>query len=173
MRSRGMPRGEEITLLQLGSVRQIAGRLIAKGLSFGIVASRFNEELTHALVEAAVACLREHGADDRSILIVWVPGAYEVPAVIHRLARRKEFSALIALGAVIEGETPHADMINRQITHSLAAISREFDVPVIHEVVAVRNEKQAIARCKGGRGSRGWYAGRAAIEMANLYRQMG
>lgn len=168
-----MPREDEVRLPRLPGVKQISGDLNARGLTFGIVASRFNEDLTQALVRTAVTCLRERGASPKDILVVWVPGAYEVPAAVHRLARRRRFSALIALGAVIQGETPHAEMINLQVTHSLAQISREFGVPVIHEVVAARNRAQAEARCRGGRGSRGWYAARAAIEMARLYRRLG
>jgi 6,7-dimethyl-8-ribityllumazine synthase len=101
-----------------------------------------------------------------------VPGGYEVPALAEQIAAHGDVDAIVALGAVIEGETPHADMINVQVTHSLTDISRKYGIPVIHEVVAARNMEQAAARCTAGRQSRGWYAGLAAVEMAQVFKQV-
>jgi 6,7-dimethyl-8-ribityllumazine synthase len=156
----------------LGAVKQVAGSLDASSLTFALVVSRFNETLTHALVEAAVGSLRECGAPEESITVYWVPGGYEVPALAEQIAAHGDVDAIVALGAVIEGETPHADMINVQVTHSLTDISRKYGIPVIHEVVAARNMEQAAARCTAGRQSRGWYAGLAAVEMAQVFKQV-
>ena len=163
---------KSVKAADLGGVPQVTGTMNGKGLKIGIVVSRFNESLTTELARSAIAALVKHGVRKADILVHWVPGAFEVPAVIHKLAREKRFDALIALGLVIEGETPHADMINQQVAHYLAKTARKCDVPVIHEVVATRNLNQAVARITSGMKSRGWYAGCAAVEMATLYRTM-
>lgn len=163
---------KSVKTADLGGVRQITGTMNGKGLKIGIVVSRFNESLTTELARSAIAALEKHGVKKEDILVHWVPGAYEVPAVIHKLAKEGRFDALIALGLVIEGETPHADMINRTVAHYLAGTARKCHVPVIHEVVATRNIDQAVARITSGEKSRGWYAGCAAVEMATLYRAM-
>jgi len=156
----------------LGGVAQVTGSMNGEGLRIGMVVSRFNKSLTTELARSAIAALEKHGVRKQDILVHWVPGAYEVPAVIHKLALEKRFDALIALGVVIEGETPHADLINTEVAHYLAKTSRRCGVPVIHEVVGTRNITQAVARCTSGETSRGWYAGCAAVEMATLYRAM-
>ncbi|MDD3604915.1 MAG: 6,7-dimethyl-8-ribityllumazine synthase [Kiritimatiellae bacterium] len=163
---------KELASADLGGVAQVSGSMNGEGLRIGIVVSRFNESLTTELARTAIAALEKHGVRKKDILVHWVPGAYEVPAVIHKLALEKRFDALIALGVVIEGETPHADLINAEVAHYLAKTSRRCGVPVIHEVVGTRNIGQAVARCTSGETSRGWYAGCAAVEMATLYRAM-
>ena len=145
-----------------------AERLDAGGLRFAVVVSRFNEELTEQLSADAVQCLEEHGAKAEDVEIFQVPGAYEIPVVINELAKRGKYNALIALGVVVEGETPHAQMIGDSTGIALLDIAREHGVPVINEIVGTRNWDQAVARCTRSRTSRGWYAAEAAIETANI-----
>ncbi len=142
--------------------------LNASGLKFAIVVSRFNEELTQQLADDAFRCLKENGAKVPDVGIFQVPGAYEIPVVINELARSGKYDALIALGVVVEGETPHAQMIGESTGIALLDIAREHGVPVINEIVGTRNWNQAVARCTSSRTSRGWYAAEAAIETANV-----
>jgi 6,7-dimethyl-8-ribityllumazine synthase len=150
------------------SYSEHAGMLDAKGLKFGIVVSRYNDFLTRQLIQGAVDCLVRHGAEEKDIAVVWVPGAYEIPLAVKKLAKSKKFSALIALGTVIQGATPHAGLINTQLTRALTQIGLDFDLPVIDGVVAADNLEQAIERCGTKGGNRGWNAAHSAIEMANL-----
>jgi 6,7-dimethyl-8-ribityllumazine synthase len=140
--------------------------LDASSLKFAVVVSRFNSELTQQLADDAVQCLEENGA--RAVCKFEVPGAYEIPVVINELAKSGNYDALIALGVVVEGETPHAQMIGDSIGIALLDIAREHGVPVINEIVGTRNWEQAVARCTRSRTSRGWYAAEAAIETANV-----
>lgn len=153
---------------RLGAVRQWAGDRSAAGLKFGLVVSRFNERLTRQLVESAVQALREHGAAEADIEVGWVPGAYEIPFALAQWAAKGGRDAFIALGCVIQGETPHAGLINTEVAHALAELARRHGVPVIDTVVSALTEAQAEARCRPGREGRGWYAAEAAIEMARL-----
>ncbi|MFA7257879.1 MAG: 6,7-dimethyl-8-ribityllumazine synthase [Kiritimatiellales bacterium] len=142
--------------------------LNAGGLRFAIVVSRFNSELTDQLAADAFQCLEENGANVPDIGTFQVPGAYEIPVVINELAKSGNYDALIALGVVVEGETPHAQMIGESTGIALLDIAREHGVPVINEIVGTRNWEQAVARCTRSRTSRGWYAAEAAIETANI-----
>ncbi len=142
--------------------------LNADGLRFAIVVSRFNEELTKQLADDAFQCLEENGAKVPDIGVFQVPGAYEIPVVVNELARSGKYDALIALGVVVEGETPHAQMIGESTGIALLDIAREHGVPVINEIVGTRNWEQAVARCTCSRTSRGWYAAEAAIETARI-----
>ncbi len=149
-------------------IRQIAGKLDAAPFTFGLVISRFNPELTNALSDAAVSCLQHYGARPDQITRVRVPGAFEIPTVLEMLAADGTYHALIALGAVIQGETPHAGFINAEVNRALCDIARAYRVPVIDGVVMTHNMEQAMARCTTGEQSRGWYAAKAAIEMAHV-----
>ena len=142
--------------------------LNAEGLRFAIVVSRFNSELTGQLAADAFQCLEENGAKVPDIGKFEVPGAYEIPVVVNELAKSGEYHAIIALGVVVEGETPHAQMIGDSTGIALLDIAREHGVPVINEIVGTRNWEQAVARCTRSRTSRGWYAAEAAIETANV-----
>lgn len=154
------------------SWKEYSGNLDAKGLKIGIVISRYNDFLTKQLLQGAIDCLIRHGADEKDISVVWVPGAYEMPVVVKKLARGGKFSALVALGAVIQGATAHAGLINTQLTRALTQVSLEFDVPVIDGVVAADNLEQAIERSGTKSGNRGWSAAQSAVEMANLLRNL-
>lgn len=158
--------------VDIGKCDCTKGELDATEYNFGIVVSRFNGELTGQLLKSALDCLEKHGATPESIEIVWVPGAYEIPLAVDQLASFGNHNAVIALGCVIQGETPHADLINRSVAHALMEIGRNSVTPVINEVVGTYNVEQAEARCKYGEDSRGWYAAAAAIEMASVMKKM-
>lgn len=145
-------------------VRQKFGHYDGEGKKFGIVAARFNPELSGALVKAAVDVWIEHGVPKENIEIIWVPGSFEIPLPLQRMAARKEFDALVACGVVIEGDTRHADLIMNALVQSFVRVSLDFDCPVIDAVVSARTVDQAEARCFGGRSSRGGYAALAAME---------
>jgi 6,7-dimethyl-8-ribityllumazine synthase len=153
-------------------MKELTGNLTAQGLRIAIVVSRFNDFLTKPLVEGAKDCLLRHGAADKDITLAWVPGANEAPLVVHKLAATEKFDALIALGAVVQGATPHADLINAQVSRSLAKTAMDVGVPVINGIVCANTLEQAIERCGTKAGNKGWSAALAAIEMANLYKNM-
>jgi len=138
----------------------------------GLCVSRFNRHLTEPLLRSAVDCLRERDVSLPESRVVWVPGAYEIPTALQVMAESRRFHALVALGAIIWGETAHAALIARQVTQALSEISRRFRIPVIDGVVTAYSEEQARIRCCTGRQSRGWYAAAAAVEMANLMARM-
>ncbi|MBU1908838.1 MAG: 6,7-dimethyl-8-ribityllumazine synthase [Verrucomicrobia bacterium] len=151
------------------NTQEYAGKLIATGLKFGIVVSRFNDFLTRQLIAGALDCLARHGAAEADIVVAWVPGAYEIPLAVQKLAQGKKCSAVVALGAVVQGATPHAELINTQLARALMQIALESGVPVIDGVVAAETLEQAIERCGTKSGNRGWIAAQSAIEMANLF----
>ena len=155
------------------AVKEISATLSAQGLSFGIVVSRFNDFFTKELVGGAVDCLIRHGVSEKDVTVVWVPGANELPFAVKKMAVRGGRDAIIALGVVIQGATPHADLINSQVARALSGISLETQVPVINAVVCAENLEQAIERCGTKAGNKGWNGAQAAIEMANLCGQMG
>ena len=152
--------------------KETSGQLNAKGLKFGIVVSRFNDLFTGQLLKGALDCLARHGADEKNIEIVWVPGAYEQPIALQKLAAAKRHDALIALGAVIQGATSHAGLINAQVARALTQISLATGIPVVDGIVAAENLDQAIERCGSKSGNRGWNAAQTAIEMASLFKQL-
>ena len=152
--------------------KEYSGQLQAKGLKFGIVVSRFNDLFTGQLLKGALDCLARHGADEKNVEVVWVPGAYEQPLALQKLAQAKKHDALIALGTVIQGATSHAGLINAQVARALTQISLASGIPVIDGIVAAENLDQAIERCGSKAGNRGWNAAQTAIEMASLFQQL-
>lgn len=150
-------------------MNEISVNLIATGRRFGIVVSRFNDFLTKQLVGGAVDCLIRHGGDEELITLIWVPGANELPQAAQLLTASGKVDAVIALGAVVQGATPHADLINTQVSKSLADLAMRSGVPVVNGVVCAGNLEQAIERCGTKAGNKGWNAALAAIEMANLF----
>lgn len=153
-------------------VNQLTGTLDASGMRFGIIASRFNEELVGALCQSAVTCLLEHGARHETIDVVRVPGAYEIPVVAEKMAKSGRYEALIVLGVVVEGETQHAQMIIDSTGQTILDIACRHCLPIINEIVGTRTWEQAEARCLGGKNTRGWYAAEAAIETARVCRKI-
>jgi 6,7-dimethyl-8-ribityllumazine synthase len=144
------------------------GALDAKGKKFGLVVSRFNSFFTEQLLKGAEDCLVRHGAKADDIAAVRVPGAAEIPLAAQRLAKSKKYDAVIALGCVIQGAPPHADLINAQVARALAKIGLEYDVPVISGLIAADNIEQAVERSGTKAGNKGWDAAAAAIEMASV-----
>jgi 6,7-dimethyl-8-ribityllumazine synthase len=150
----------------------IKGMLDAEGKSFGIVISRFNEFVTQKLLDGALDCLKRHGSDDEKITIVWVPGSFEIPYAAQRMAKGKKYDAIICLGTVIKGATPHFDYIAAEVAKGIARISQETGVPTIFGVITADNLEQAIERAGTKAGNKGWDAALSAIEMAKLFEQI-
>ena len=148
------------------------GTLIAQGLRFGIAVSRFNDFITEKLLEGALAGLRRHGADESAIDVAWVPGSFELPVVCDRLAASGAYDALIALGAVIRGSTAHFDYVAGEAAKGIGAVSLKHGVPVIFGVLTTETIEQAIERAGTKLGNKGYEAAVAAIEMANLVRNL-
>lgn len=149
-------------------VKTIEGQLIAKGKRFGIVVSRFNDFISKRLVEGAVDTLLRHGAKDNEIEMVWVPGSFEIPVVANKLAKSKKFDAVICLGAVIKGSTPHFEYVANEAAKGVAKVSLDTGLPVIFGVITAENLEQAIERAGTKDGNKGRDAALSAIEMANL-----
>jgi 6,7-dimethyl-8-ribityllumazine synthase len=150
----------------------IEGNFSAKDSKIGIVISRFNEMISTRLLNGALDCLERHEADKEKIEIYYVPGAFEIPVVAKRLANTKKFDAIICLGAVIRGNTPHFDYIASEVAKGTAHVSLEFSIPVIFGVLTTDTIEQAIERAGTKSGNKGWDAALAAIEMINLFKQI-
>jgi 6,7-dimethyl-8-ribityllumazine synthase len=148
------------------------GKLNAKGLKFGIVVSRFNDFICEHLLSGAMDVLIRNGAEDGNIEIFKVPGAFEIPQTAKKVALSKRFDAVICLGAVIRGSTPHFEYIAAEVSKGVAMVGLEGEVPVTFGVLTTDNLEQAIERAGTKAGNKGWDAALSAIEMANLYREM-
>ena len=153
-------------------MKTIDGELNAKGVRFGIIVGRFNAFIGERLLEAAVAALTRQGADPAQIEVVHVPGAYEMPLAAQAMAASKKYDAIIALGAVIRGETPHFDYVAGVCAKGLAQVALDLDLPVAFGVLTVDNVQQAIERAGGKAGNKGTEAAMAAVEMANLLKKL-
>jgi 6,7-dimethyl-8-ribityllumazine synthase len=149
------------------------GKLDAKGLRFGIVASRFNSFITDRLLEGALDALTRHGAAEGDVDVYRSPGAFEIPAIARRLAHAAKYDAVITLGAVIRGGTPHFDYVAAEVAKGVGHLSMEAPVPVVFGVLTTDNVEQAIERAGTKAGNKGFEAATAAIEMANLFRDLG
>ena len=144
------------------------GNLQAAGKGYGLVVSRFNEFISGKLLEGALDCLRRHGADEKRIEVVWVPGSFEIPVTAKRMAGSKKYDAVVCLGAVIRGGTPHFDYIAAEVSKGVAQASMETGKPVIFGVITTDTLEQAIERAGTKAGNKGWEAALAAIEMVDL-----
>jgi 6,7-dimethyl-8-ribityllumazine synthase len=153
-------------------VREIRGELSARGRGFGIAVARFNDLVTERLLEGALACLRAHGADEDDLVVAWVPGAFELPIVARRLATSGDVDAVICLGAVIRGETPHFDHVAGQSAAGIRAASEATGVPVVFGVLTTETLEQAMDRAGGKHGNKGWDAAIAAMETASVLEQL-
>lgn len=149
-------------------VKTVEGQLIAKGKKFGIVVSRFNDFISKRLLEAAVDTLVRHGAKENEITTVWSPGAFEIPTIANRLVKSKKYDAVICLGAVIKGATPHFEYIASEAAKGIAKISLDSGIPVIFGIITAETLEQAIERAGTKDGNKGKDAALSAIEMANL-----
>ncbi len=152
--------------------RSFEGDLNAQGLCFGVIASRFHEEIVEGLLKGAIECLTRHGASDEAIAVYRVPGAFEIPTVARALSNDGQFDALVTLGCVLRGETPHFEFIANQVTTELSRLSTDAQVPIAFGVITCDTLQQAIDRSSSGAGNKGWEAALAAIEMANLWRAL-
>ena len=157
----------------MDKIKTIEGDLLARDAHFVIVASRFNDFIVESLLKAAVSCLRRHGASDAHIEIVRVPGAYEMPLAVDRIAASRRADGIIALGAVIRGATPHFDFVAGECTRGVAAAGIRHGVPVGLGVLTVDTIEQAIERAGTKAGNKGEEAALAAIEMVSLLRRLG
>ena len=153
--------------------RLIEGKLNAEGMRVALAVSRFNSSLTTHLLKGAVDCLVRHGGRrEEPELVVWVPGANELPLAAGKLAASGRYDAVVALGAVIRGATSHADLINTQVSKSLASISLKSGVPVLNGVVSAESIEQGIERAGTKAGNKGWDAALAAIELVSVLKQL-
>ncbi len=150
----------------------IQGQFQAKAKKFALVVGRFNELIARKLMEGSVDCLERHGASDADITVAWVPGAFEIPLVAKRMAASKKFDAVICLGAVIRGGTPHFDYIAAEVSKGVAQAGLETGLPVIFGVITTDTIEQAIERAGTKAGNKGWDAALAAIEMVSLLEKM-
>jgi 6,7-dimethyl-8-ribityllumazine synthase len=149
----------------------LEGHLNAEGLSFGIVVGRFNEFISGKLLEGSLDCLKRHKADLEKVDTAWVPGSFEIPLAAKKLAQTKKYDAVICLGAVIKGSTPHFDYVSAEVAKGCSRVSLDTDVPVIFGVITTDNLEQAIERAGTKAGNKGWDAAMSAIEMGSLYRR--
>jgi len=153
-------------------MKEVIGELSAKGMKIALVVSRFNSFLTEQLVKGAADAFVRLGGDEKNLTLVRVPGAYEIPLMASKLAAAKNVDAVIALGAVVQGATPHADLINQTTAKAFSEISVATGVPVLDGVVSAENLEQAVERCGTKQGNKGFAAMQSAIEMANVLKQV-
>ena len=148
------------------------GQLVAKDLKIGMVAARFNEFITNKLVSGAVDALTRHGVNEDDIELAWVPGAFEIPLIAQKKAQSKKYDAVICLGAVIRGATPHFEYVSSEVTKGVANSSLQTGIPIIFGVLTTDNIEQAIERAGTKAGNKGFDAGVVAIETVNLIKQI-
>ena len=149
-------------------MRIIEGNLVAEGVKVGIVVGRFNEFIVSKLLGGALDGLKRHGVEDDDIEVAWVPGAFEIPLVAKKMANSNKYDAVICLGAVIRGSTPHFDFVCSEVSKGVASVALNFDLPVIFGVLTTDSIEQAIERAGTKAGNKGYDAAISAIEMANL-----
>ena len=150
----------------------IEGNMIAKGKKFAIVASRFNDFITKELISGCTDTLIRHGADDKDLTVTMVPGAFEIPVIAQKLAKARDVDAVICLGTVIRGSTPHFDYIAAQVAKGVSKVSLDSGIPVVFGVITADTIEQAIERAGTKDGNKGRDAAQTAIEMANLLKQI-
>lgn len=150
--------------------RSFEGDLDASGLRFGVIASRFNDEIVSGLLDGALSCLARHGAPDDAVTVYRVPGAFEIPTLAANLTGLHD--ALITLGCLLRGDTPHFDFISAQVTSDLSRVAIESHFPIAFGVITCNTLEQAVERSSPGTSNKGWEAALAAIEMANLWRAL-
>ena len=148
------------------------GDLIGSSLKMAIAVSRFNELLSHRLLAGAMDALGRHGVSEGDIDVAWVPGAFEIPMVAGKLAASARYDAVIALGVVIRGGTPHFEYVSAEVSKGVAKVSMDTGVPVMFGVITADTIDQAVERAGTKMGNKGWEAAEAAIEMANLHKSL-
>jgi len=153
-------------------MKEFNGQLSARGKKFGIVLARFNDVISSRLLTGALDCLERHDADEENIELVRVPGAFEIPVAAEQLAASGRFDAVICLGTVIRGATPHFNYIAAEVTKGIAQVSLNHKLPVSYGVITADTQEQALERAGSKAGNKGWDAAISAIEMADLFSQM-
>lgn len=148
------------------------GKLIARDYKFAVIVGRFNEFISGHLLSGALDCLKRHEAEEDNIEIIWVPGSFEIPLVAQKAAASKRYDAVICLGAVIRGATPHFDYVASEVAKGIASVGLDTGVPVIFGVITSDTLEQAIERAGSKAGNKGWQAAASAIEMADLSKQL-
>jgi 6,7-dimethyl-8-ribityllumazine synthase len=151
----------------------IEGKLSAEGLKFGIIVGRFNSFITERLLEGAIDCILRHGGSKENIEIVKVPGSFEIPLTAKKLAKSGKYDAVICLGAVIRGSTPHFDYVANEVTKGIAQVSLETEVPISYGILTTDTIEQAVERAGTKMGNKGFDAAMVAIEMANVLKSIG
>jgi 6,7-dimethyl-8-ribityllumazine synthase len=150
----------------------VEGRLSAQGFRFAVVVSRFNDFICSRLMEGAVDALSRHGCEDENIVIIRVPGAFEMPLAARKMVGTTQYDAVICLGAVIRGATPHFDYVAAEVSKGIASVALESEIPVTFGVLTTDNLEQAIERAGSKSGNKGYEAAMAAIEMVNLFKEL-
>ncbi len=153
-------------------MKVMEGKLISKGYKFALVVSRFNEFISSRLLEGALDCLRRHEVNGEDISVIWVPGAFEIPLVAKEAALKKDIDAVICLGAIIRGATPHFEYISAEVTKGIAAVGLETRKPIIYGILTTDSIDQAIERSGTKAGNKGFTAASSALEMLNLLSEM-
>ncbi len=151
-------------------MKEYNGQLIAKGFKFALIVSRFNDFITGKLLDGAVDAIVRSGGDKKNIDVLRVPGSFEIPLVAKRVAKAKKYDAVICLGAVIRGETPHFEYVASEVTKGIALLNLEFAIPISYGIITADNTEQAIERAGNKMGNKGFQAARAAIELLNLFK---
>ncbi|HEX3577653.1 MAG TPA: 6,7-dimethyl-8-ribityllumazine synthase [Thermoanaerobaculia bacterium] len=152
--------------------RSFEGDHNAEGLRFAVIASRFNDEIVDGLLRGALDCLSRHGAADDAVRVYRVPGAFEIPTLAAKLIDVDDIDAIVTLGCLLRGDTPHFDFISAQVTNDLSRVATNAKFPVAFGVITCNTLEQAVERSSPGAGNKGWEAALAAIEMANLWRAL-
>lgn len=153
-------------------MKMYEGKLIAEGLKFGIVVARFNEFIGSKLLSGALDAIKRHGGVEENIEIAWVPGAFEIPLVAKKMAKSGKYDAVICLGAVIRGATPHFDYVSNEVSKGIALVGLETEVPTVFGVLTTDTIEQAIERAGTKAGNNGFDVAVTAIEMANLIKEL-
>ncbi|MCK4407828.1 MAG: 6,7-dimethyl-8-ribityllumazine synthase [Bacteroidales bacterium] len=153
-------------------MKTIEGKLNAKDLKFGIVVGRFNEFISSKLLSGAIDALKRHGAEDKNIEVVWTPGSFEIPLIAKKMAKSEKYNSMICLGAVIRGATPHFNYVANEVSKGIANAMLETEVPIIYGILTTDSIEQAIERAGSKSGNKGFDAAMAAIEMANLIKDL-
>ena len=153
-------------------MKDYSGKMLAEGVALGIAVSRFNSFFTRQLLAGALDCVERLGGSEKNVTVAWAPGANDLPLLVQRMANMESIQAVVALGAVIEGATPHADLINSQLSRSLTRIALESGRPVVNGVVCTHTIEQAVERSGTKAGNKGADAVQAAIEMVSLLGQL-
>jgi 6,7-dimethyl-8-ribityllumazine synthase len=172
MRFSGNSSGSDLSGKEADLGKKYEGTLVGAGLKFGLVVSRFNEFITGKLLEGAEDSLTRHGVKPGDIDVVWTPGAFEIPFVAKKVAEKGKYSAVICLGAVVRGGTPHFDYIASEVTKGVAQVGLETGVPIIYGMITADTLEQAIERAGTKMGNAGFNAATSAIEMANLMQSL-